>query len=76
MTRLICELRNCMFYYIPEENRAVCVSNDSGIVDMTEENVGMLLEWCSVVKRIQTDKKWEAENMLRMKSELPTIEKV
>lgn len=60
MTRYIVELRNCMFYYIPEENRMVCASADNGIIDMKEDELNALMSWCRTVTEIVQQKKWEA----------------
>ena len=60
MTRYIVELRNCMFYYIPEENRMVCASADNGMIDMKEDELNALSSWCRTVTEIVQQKKWEA----------------
>lgn len=61
MTRYIVELRNCMLYYIPEEDRTICASADNGIIDMKEDELKALMSWCRTVTELKDQKKWERE---------------
>ena len=68
MTRLICELKTCMFYYIPEQNEVTCVTNNSAIVKIDEDGIEALLAWCRIVSDKMDKKKWEKKECPRTDS--------